>query len=454
MRKIDYLRTGLKSFLLASSVLIATSYAAQAETLSQAMVRAYNSNPELLAAREAYLSTYYGIPEAEAGYKPTIETDASYAWVRRDNDMAVGGSINSRVNTTDFGVQITQPLYRGGRTVASVGEAEKLHEAQRSSLFSTEQIILSQVVESYFNLEEALAILSLREKNLAVLGEQLEATNQRFEVGELTKTDVSQAQSRYSLAQAEEIAAKGVVEQRRAVYEKVIGSLAPQTTFVNDIETPIPSTVGEVVDASLTGHPDISIARLNSEAAKFGVDKVTGELLPEVSAIGSAGRSYEPSVTVDEEEEYRVGVSLYYPLYTGGATQARIGRAEKVANQRVIEIANAERNARRRAIETWNAYVSSRAQIDAIKAQISSSEIALEGVREEALVGSRTILDVLNAEQEFLDSQVSLVSAERNLAVSKFALLSAMGKLSVENLNLKSEVFEGKENFDTLRPKE
>lgn len=458
MKVVNTMQFGLKSLLLVTTVLVGVAFPAKADTLSEAMVRSYNSNPELLAAREAYLATYYGIPEAEAGYKPDIDTFASQTWLRRNNDLnAAGPGITSktRLSTQDFGVQISQPLYLGGRTVASIGEAEKLYEAQRSLLFSTEQSILSQVVESYFNLEEALAILSLRENNVSVLREQLEATNERFEVGELTKTDTSQAESRFSRAQAEEIAARGVVEQRRAAYEKVIGSVQEnKVEFINDVDTPLPETVGEVVDVAAGTHPDIFIARFYSEAAKFSVDRVSGEMLPEVYAVGSAGKTYEPSTTADESDEYTVGLNLNYPLYRGGATQARLNRAEKVANQRVIEIMDAERNVRRRAIETWNAYVSSKAQIDAIKDQINSANIALEGVREEASVGSRTILDVLDAEQEFLDAKVSLVSAERNLAVSKFALLAAMGKLSVENLNLKSEVFEDKENFDTLKPKE
>lgn len=425
---------------LVVSVFMASANGAQAEPLKAALAKAYTSNPTLEAQRKELESNLYLIPEAQSNFRPSLGVSGSADWRRTDNEIA--NPVPSTVSKTDLSTQemavsLTQPLYRGGRTRAEVNEARNLVMSNIALLTQTEQDVLLDAVTAYFNLEQARATLRLRKKNEAVLDEQLQATNDRFNVGELTKTDVSQAESRLAESKANRIAAEGDVEQAIAVYEQIIGEFdKSQEKMLNDIALMLPTSIGEAVDAGLKNHPLIAQTVYNQRVAVDGREQVEGELLPELNLVGSASKTYDPSTFVDESDQMAIGFSLSMPLYEGGAIRSRINRADRVASQRQIQIAEAERLVRQNVINAWNEYQSSKAQIEAINTQIKSAEVALEGVREEASVGTRTVLDILDAEEELVNAQVSLVIAQKDVAISQFQLLQSMGSLNAKTLEL------------------
>lgn len=425
---------------LVVSVFMASANGAQAEPLKAALAKAYTSNPTLEAQRKELESNLYLIPEAQSNFRPSLGVSGSADWRRTDNEIA--NPVPSTVSKTDLSTQemavsLTQPLYRGGRTRAEVNEARNLVMSNIALLTQTEQDVLLDAVTAYFNLEQARATLRLRKKNEAVLDEQLQATNDRFNVGELTKTDVSQAESRLAESKANRIAAEGDVEQAIAVYEQIIGEFdKSQEKMLNDIALMLPTSIGEAVDAGLKNHPLIAQTVYNQRVAVDGREQVEGELLPELNLVGSASKTYDPSTFVDESDQMAIGFSLSMPLYEGGAIRSRINRADRVASQRQIQIAEAERLVRQNVINAWNEYQSSKAQIEAINTQIQSAEVALEGVREEASVGTRTVLDILDAEEELVNAQVSLVIAQKDVAISQFQLLQSMGSLNAKTLEL------------------
>ncbi len=426
----------------------------KAESLSEALVKAYVHNPVLQAARHEYEGVLYMVPEAQAGYRPSVNAFASQAWTRDEN--TINGNIpgffeQTDLSTQQYGVEIVQALFKGGRTSAAVASAKSFVEAQSYALQKSEQDVLLSVVESYLGLKEHLAIERLREKNVHVLEEQRQATEEQFEVGTITKTDLSQADSRLSQAQAALIEAKGETNKARALYEKTIG--IPNAFLLEDdfktIENiTLPQTIGFVLEEADSDHPIIIQAMALKNAALHDVDNVFGELLPQLTATGSVSKTYEPSVNIEENDNARFSFDLSVPLYQGGATRARMVAQQKLVLQREDEINEARRSVRLQAISAWNDYISNESQISALKKQIEAAELALEGVIAESQVGARTVLDILDAEEELLDARVSLVSAETAYEISRFTVLSVLGDLTISGLELDVNAYNAQEKYE------
>lgn len=444
----------LGAFLFASDI-------AKAETLKEALTRTYATNPVLEGERRAYEAVLYAVPEAKAGYRPSVNVTALQEWTQSQNE--INGNIpgfqeNTDLSTQAAAVEVIQALFRGGRTIAAVGAAKALVKAQSQALASQEQAVLLEAISVFYQLQEAMAIEGLRRKNVAVLAEQLEATQARFDVGELTRTDVSQARSRLSRAQSDLIAAEGDVRQVIARYETVIGPYdgrekgSDSAVFSSKMleSMSLPQTVGQAIQIAVDRNPNILQANFLKQASEHDVDNVFGELLPELNAFGRFSKAYDPSINVSEAEDTSFGVNFSMPLYEGGAVRARIQNNQKIVRQRDADIAAAKRSVRADVIDAWHEYVSSKAQLKAIDDQISAANVALEGVREESRVGSRTILDVLDAEEEYLNAQVSQISAKSQLAVSQFQLVAALGLLNAYYLELPVELYDFQKRYDDV----
>lgn len=413
-----------------------------AETLSEALVKAYSYNPTLQAARHDYESVLYMVPEAQSGYRPTVNAFASQTWSRDEN--SVNGNIpgffeETNLSTQQYGVEVVQALFKGGRTSSAVASAKAFVEARSYALQQSEQDVFLDVVESYLGLRERLAIERLREKNVLVLEEQRQATQDRFDVGTITKTDVSQADARLSQARAALIQAKGETNKARAKYEKTVG--IPETyllekDFVSIDTIILPKTIGVVIEEAENDHPQIAQARALKNVALHDVDNVFGELLPQLNAVGSVAKTHDPSANIKENDNAQISLDLSIPLYQGGATRARMQSQQKTLLQREDEINEAKRTVRLEAISAWNDFVSNESQIEALKKQVESADVALKGVMAESQVGARTVLDILDAEEELLDARVSLVSAETAYEISKFTLLAVLGDLTLQGLEL------------------
>ena len=305
---------------------------------------------------------------------------------------------------------------------------------------------------AYMNVVRDQAVLELKVNNEQVLRRQLQATQDRFQVGEVTLTDVHQAEARVSGATATRIQAEGALEVSRAQYRNIVGEF-PGSLKAPPVPSDIPVDSDGAVKQALENNPDVRAAVYDERAAVSGVTEVRGELLPTVSLSGSASKSYDSAGENTRLTDYQASVSVSVPLYQSGSVYSRL----RSARQTVVQNRHGLEVARRSTVETttqeWETLVTARAAIEAYKTQVSANEIALDGVRREAAVGSRTVLDVLDAEQELLDSRVNLVGAQRDLIVAIYGLKSALGSLTARALSLPVEYYDPEIHYREVREK-
>lgn len=420
---------------------------AWAETLEEALAAAYNNNPQLQAGRAELRATDELVPQALSGWRPTatINGQAGKEW----EDSNVQGDENLTPRSADL--NITQPLYRGGRTVAGTAQAENLVLAQREILLDLEQDVLLQAVTAYMDVVRDEAVLQLNINNEHVLRRQLEAAQDRFTVGEITRTDVAQAESRLALATAQRIAAEGQLTTSRAVYRQVVGDL-PGTLEPASPAPDLPASEEETIAASASA-PNVRAAEYTERAARDGVDVVLGELLPQVrlSTDLQTGEDLQTNNVSTDSAAIRVEVTI--PLYQAGSVSSRVREAKQRVAQRRQDIETQRRFAAQQATTAWRALQTARAQIESFESQVRAGEIALEGVQQEAAVGSRTVLDILDAEQELLDARVSLVQARRDEVVASYQVKSAIGRLTARELGLPVDLYDMERYYEEVRDK-
>lgn len=419
----------------------------QPEDLRDILRHAYQDNPTLMAARAGMKATQEIVPQALAGWKPTIDANGNVTHADIEGSNFGGSGTTSR----EVELAFTQPLYRGGRTVSATDSADSTVTAQLALLNALEQQVLLKVATAFMDVVRDQALLDLARNNETLLAKEFEATRQRFELGELTRTDVSQAEARLAGARAAKEKATGTLQASRAVYEQVTG-LPPSMLGTPDISFPVPETPEESAVFAEQNNPNVIAASHMHEAAVKDIGGVFGELLPELSLFGSWDRQYDPQPgLIDESTSKTVGISATIPLYEAGATRSRIRQAKHTANQRRIEIAEMRRQVRQQAIANHEALRAARANIEARKVQVDASETAWRGVKEESTLGSRTVLDVLNADQELLDSRAALVTARRDEVVSLFALAETLGVLTPQTLGFSDFSQDFEANLETIR---
>jgi TolC family type I secretion outer membrane protein len=443
---------GILGASLGSALLLALSgQPVGAQSLEEALANAYVSNPTIESQRAQLRATDELVPQALSGYRPTVEADAD-AGYSRSSSRAGSREINSNLAQRGVDLSVVQPLYSGGRTQAGTKRAEALVEAQRADLLSTEQSVLLDGATAYLDVVRDQAVVDLNVNNEQVLRRQLDASRDRFNVGEITRTDVSQAESRLARALSDRIQAEGQLSSSRAIYARVIGSppgrlTAPRLVF------DLPSSREETVALAESNNPTVIAAEFSESAARNAVDAVRGEMLPSANLRGTLSRIYEPSSQADRQDGASVTASVTIPLYQAGSVESRVREARQTAGQRRIQIEESRRQVVENAIRAWEGLTTARATIESRQSQVRASEIALEGVRQEALVGSRTTLDTLDSEQELLDARVQLVQAQRNEMVAAFSVLSATGQLSARQLGLKVPFYDHTKHYKQVRGK-
>lgn len=428
--------------------------AAQAQTMEEALALTYRTNPQLSADRARVRALDEGVPRALSNWRPTVtvSAQAGRARDRLRTENSVGTTVaNDQLRSPEVAtLSIQQPLYRGGRTLAETSRAENLVLQGRAQLQSTEQSVLLDAATAYTNLLQDQAVLDLNTNNEQVLQRQLDAARDRFQVGEITRTDVSQAEARLSRSRADRIQAEGNLTSSRANYLRIVGE-PPARLSPARVPAVLPANESEALSAASAENPAVVAARYAERAARDDVDLVAGELLPTVSLQGTLSRQHETQTAGFERDVAEVSAVLSVPLYQAGSVDARVREAKQTASQRKILVEDTLRRAKEDATRTWEALTTARARIQAFQAQIRANEIALEGVEQEARVGSRTVLDVLDAEQELLDAKVNLVRAQRDEIVSGFQLAAATGRLTAQNLKLPVEVYDPTLNYSRTR---
>lgn len=428
-------------------------------TLTDALALAYSTNPTLLAARAQLRSVDENVPQALAGWRPTIvlggTVGAAAAQATEPVAALGGGSSTTDISrpTASATATITQPVYRGGRTRASTNRAENQVMAQRARLIATEEQLFSDVVNAYVGVIQSRQILQLDISNEQVLTRQLQATNDRFRVGEITRTDVAQAEAALAQARATRQTASGNVQTSEAAFQRTVGVLPP-ARLVEPQPLRLPTrTMDEAMQLSAANNPNVVAAQFDNAAAKDLIDVQFSALMPTVSLQGQAfqnNNSVQPRV-VQQGGTFTANLSV--PIYQGGAEYSAVRQARQAEQQARKAVDDARRAAIQQAIQAWETLVAARSTADSTRAAIRANEVALEGVQREALVGSRTTLDVLNAEQTLLNSRVTLVQNLASLVTASYTLAVAIGRLTARDLNLNVPLYDETAYYNAVRDK-
>ena len=424
-----------RSLVLASLLITLTSGAASADTLREALGSTYRANPTLTAQREALKATDAGVAIARSAGRPTVGGTAGIT-----RDISRSGRFEVGTGKGPFltaGADLAVPIFQGGTVKNDIKAAKTRVEAGRATLRAVEGDVFTEAVAAYMDVIRDRATVELNANNVRVLQTNLEATRDRFEIGDVTRTDVAQSEARLALAQSRLTLAQGRATASEQNYRRVIGQQPGQLQPPPPLP-PFPATADEAVRIALVNNPDLISITRQAEAAGYDVKSVRGTRLPTISGVASADYfdATGDDFGLQSGTATSTGAQARVPLYQGGLPSARIRRAQAIEGQTFEQ-----RIATERAVvsNTRSAFADYQAAMDAIKSNevaVKANELALEGVRAENSVGTRTILDVLDAEQELLNSQVLLVTARRDAYVAGFQLLNAMGQAEADDLGL------------------
>jgi outer membrane protein len=421
-------------------------------TLSEALAVTYETNPELDEARAGQMSTDEGVAQAAANYRPTVNLTGSYGYETLATGSGHGNvpGITYGSHPVSAGVSLTQNIYRGGRTAAEISRAKALVRSGVAQLTLTEEGVLLDAVTAYMNLVRDDATMHYRQDDVAALQKQLDAAEEEFKVGELTRTDVAQARARLSDAQADLVNAQGELEVSRSNFEHVIGRPAEKLEQSPPLPK-LPATQDQAIAIAMRENPAIVAALENEKAADYAVKDAIGALLPSVSLNAQyelSSDSLESQQGTGVQHITSITGQLTIPIYQGGAEDSTIRQAKDQRSQAAIGIADTQRQTVAGTQTAWQAYTVAIGSIASDEIAVKANQEAFEGVQAEQQVGSRTVLDVLNAQQELLNAQVALVSAQRDAQVAAYQVLGALGWLTAKKLALHAQIYDPSKNYD------
>ncbi len=442
----------MRNGLAIAAVAAAIAGEASAQTLEEALAQAYATNPRLLSERAALRAIDEGVPNARSGWRPTVELRSS-AGRRRLGQKSTFGSGWQSNEIASTGVSVSQPLWRGGATSSMTRAAEQRVLAGRAGLIEVEQRVLADAASVYVTVVRDQSVVDLNVSNEQVLERQLQATRDRFQVGEVTRTDVSQAEARVADARAARIEARGNLEVSRATYENLMGVAPGLLDFPAMTMFSVPETAPAAFELGLERNPAVARAARLERAALFDISAAGARLLPRVTLDVTAGRSWQPNSFTSRSDSAEIVANLSVPLYQSGAEYVRVRELREVAVQRRRELDSARRGVRESVAQSWERLQTARARVSAFRASVEANGIALEGVAQEAAVGARTVLDVLDAEQELFAARVNLVRADADAAMATFRLLAVMGRMTARELGLPVELYDPTAHFDAVRGK-
>ena len=425
----------------------------RAETIGGALAKAYLNNPNLNQQRAAVRAADENIPKNFAGYLPQVSASATGGVENALISEAPAGNGDILSHPRTLGVQATEQVWNGNRTFNSVRQAELQVFGQREMLRNTEQTVLLAALSDYMNVLRDTAILELDRNNVDVLQEQLRQTRDRFNVGEVTRTDVAQAEASLSGAQATALTAQSTLQTDIANYRQDIGDEPKSLAPVSPLTKQIPKTLTEAVAISQVEHPAIVASLHGVDVAELGVKISEGALYPTASVTGQIQKEYDPFGFTTGTQILASSLigSVTIPIYQGGAEYATVRQSKESLGQTELQADQQRDVVRALVVGAWGNNQNSLGIVRASKAQVDSAEVALAGVREEAKVGQRTTLDVLNAQLTLLQARVQLVSAQHDQVVNSYNLLAAIGRLSITRLGLSVPEYDPRVHFDQVK---
>jgi outer membrane protein len=426
----------LRKSLSATLVVALMTGTASADTLRDALVSSYQTNPTLTAQRQALEVTDSTVAIAKAAGRPQVSATVGLNRTITQSGLLINGG---KGPTVSAGVDVSYPLYQGGAVKNSVRAAETRVLAGRATLQAVEGDVFTQAVTVYMDVIRDRSIVELNQNNVRVLETNLQATQDRFQIGDLTRTDVAQSEARLQLGRSQLATSQGQLTASEATYRQIIGH-APGVLAPPPPLPPLPTTADEAVRIALANNPDLVSVCRQAMASGYDVNVARAGRLPTLSVVGS--ETYVNNIGNNNGafgnhgNATTVGLSARVPIFQGGLPAARIRQAQAQQGQVLEQVVGTERAVVQAARAAFAAYDAAQRAIQAETVAVQANELALEGNRAEQTVGTRTIIEVLNAEQELLNSQVALVSAKRDAYVAGFQLLNAMGQAQAQDLGL------------------
>jgi outer membrane protein len=443
--------------LIGLGVLSAATPAA-AQTLSAALAAAYADNPTLQAERANLRATDEDVPAALAGWRPTVTLSGTAGYTQGNLTSPTSNIFGQTVTTTttenrdvaSAQAQISENIYNGGGTKAATAQAKNKVMAERANLVNIEQQVFGSVIQAYVTVIEDQQLLALAINNAQVLKEQLKATQDRFSVGEITRTDVAQSESALAQAEAEVQTAKGNLQTAKAQFRAVVGLEPAHLTPPQPLVLPVQNQ-RQVAAMAAVNNPTVVQAQFTQSAASDGVNIAWSKLMPQLSVQGLLFKQINQSEADFISNGAEVVASLTVPIYQGGSEYATIRQAVQLRENARQEVELQRRTAIQNAEQFWETLVATRATISSTRAEIAANQIALDGTEREAIVGSRTTLDVLNAQQLLLQSQVTLVQDLANLVIASYNVGSAVGRLTARDIGLHVPLYDDNAYYDAVK---
>jgi outer membrane protein len=432
---------------------------ALADTIEAALVRAYQTNPQLNAQRAQVRFTDENVPQALSGYRPKVAVTASAGYQYTDVLSTAGGNatnlVRSQVHGTNaprsVGATVSQTLFNGQQTANKTRAAESQVSAAREGLRVLEQTVLLSAATVYMDYLRDSAIVEVQKSNVRVLEQTLKQTKDRFNVGEVTRTDVAQSEAQLAAGRTQLLTAESTLNTTRANFRRIIGDEPQALAPGSPVDRFLPPSLNGAVELSLTQNPNVTAAMFGIDVSYLQVKVNEGALFPTVTLQTSVQQSYEQTLTIAKSFGASAVAQLSMPIYQGGAEYSLIRQSKETLAQQRLNLEQVRDQSRANVVTAWGQLVAGKAQVQSAQAQVTASEIALNGVREEAKAGQRTTLDVLNAQQALVNARVALVTAQHDRVVASYSVLNAVGRLSPIVLNLNTTVYDPSVHYHQVR---
>ncbi len=432
---------------------------ALAETIEAALVRAYQNNPQLNAQRALVRSTDENVPQALSGYRPKVALTASAGYQYQDTLTTSGGTPNVLVRTEthganpprSVGLTVSQTLFNGNQTANKTRVAESQVSGAREALRVLEQTVLFSAASIYMDYLRDSAIVEVQKSNVRVLEQTLKQTRDRFNVGEVTRTDVAQSEAQLAAGKTQELTAESNLVTTRSNYRRIIGNEPDNLAPGSPVDRYLPPSLPQAVELSLIENPNVTAGMYGVDVNFLQVKVNEGALLPTVSLQGSVQQAYEQTLITQRSFGASAIAQVSVPIYNGGAEYSLIRQSKETLAQQRLNLETTRDQTRANTVTAWGQLVAGKAQVASAQAQVQASEIALNGVREEAKAGQRTTLDVLNAQQALVNARVALVTAQHDRVVASYSVLNFIGRLSPQILNLPTITYDASVHYQQVR---
>jgi outer membrane protein len=432
---------------------------ALADTIDAALVRSYQNNPQLNAQRASVRSTDENVPQALSGYRPRVAVTASAGYQYTDTLSNSGGTPTQLVRSITHGTNaprsvgatVTQTLFNGQQTANRTRSAESQVSAAREGLRVLEQTVLLSAATVYMDYLQNAAIVEVQRSNVRVLEQTLKQTRDRFNVGEVTRTDVAQSEAQLAAGKTQQLTAESNLVTTRANFRRIIGNEPENLAPGSPVDRFLPSTLPSAVELSLTQNPNVTAAMFGIDVSYLNVKVNEGALFPTVTLQASVQQSYEQTLIFFRQFGASAVAQLSIPVYQGGAEYSLIRQSKETLAQQRLNLEQVRDQARASVVQAWGQLQAGKAQVASAQSQVTASEIALNGVREEAKAGQRTTLDVLNAQQALVNARVALVTAQHDRVVASYSVLNAVGRLAPEVLGLATTVYDPSVHYQQVR---